>query len=165
MSLIMRNEIADYLNVGDQDSESFVLMGTGFNTLDESPSAKTTEKTYISDKASRKTTTGYATVFAFDTDLISDQEAVMKLYDIGRNQIVGTDAELDYVRVELWNRVGVDGSKFKARKFKVGVEVSSISGAGGENVKVTGNLNAIGDFVDGEFDTSTKTFTEGSSEA
>ena len=88
----------------------------------------------------------------------------MKLYKIGRDQLVGADSELGYVRVELWNRVGATGSKFKARKFKVGVEVSSISGAGGENVKVTGNLNAIGDFVDGEFDTSTKTFTEGSSE-
>lgn len=164
MALVMRNEIADYLDVGTSETPSFALMGTGFNTLDESPSAKTTEKTYISDKASRKTTTGYATVFAFDTDLVSDQDAVMKLYKIGRDQLVGADSELGYVRVELWNRVGATGSKFKARKFKVGVEVSSISGAGGENVKVTGNLNAIGDFVDGEFDTSTKTFTEGSSE-
>ena len=164
MKAVMRHEIADYLNVGT-DEESYVLMGVGFNTLDENPSAKTVSKTYISDKSETKTTTGYATVFPFDTDLIADEEAVMKLYDIGRNQRTGADTELDYVRVELFEQVGSTGTKFKARKFKVSVEVSEISGAGGENVKVAGNLNGIGDFVDGEFDTSTKTFTEGSSEA
>lgn len=165
MNIIMRNQVADYLDVGASGTPSFALMGVGFNTLDENPSAKTVAKTYISDKSETKTTVGYATVFAFDTDLISDEAATMKLYDIGRNQKVGLDTQLDYVRVELFQRVGETGSKFKARKFKVGVEVAGIAGAGGENIKVTGNLNAIGDFIDGEFDTSTKTFTAGTTGA
>ena len=48
---------------------------------------------------------------------------------------------------------------FKARKFHVSIEVASFAGAGGETVKVTGNLNNVGSFVDGEFNTETKTFT------
>lgn len=48
---------------------------------------------------------------------------------------------------------------FKARKFRVSIEVSSTEGEGGSIVKMSGNLNAVGDFVDGTFDTSTKTFT------
>ena len=49
---------------------------------------------------------------------------------------------------------------FYARKFRVSVEVSSITGAGGEIISQEGNLNQIGDVVIGEFNTQTKTFTE-----
>ena len=163
METIMRHQIADYLNVGTGDSATYVLMGVGFNTLDENPTAKTTEKTYIHQKNSTKTTTGYSAVFPFDTDLIADEQAVMALYNVGRDQKTGADTEFDYVRVELFQKVGASGNTYKARKFRVSVEVSGMAGAGGEVVKVTGNLNSAGDFIDGTFDTSTKTFTEGSS--
>ena len=48
---------------------------------------------------------------------------------------------------------------YPARKFLVAVEVSDFKGNGGETVIVSGNLNAVGDFTEGYFDTSTKTFT------
>ena len=34
-----------------------------------------------------------------------------------------------------------------------------MAGAGGEAIQVTGNLNNVGTFVDGEFNTATKMFT------
>jgi len=154
----MRYDIADYLNTGTT-TPSYALMGVGFNSLDESPNAQNDSKTYIHQKSQTSTIKGYQTTFAFDTDLISSDDAVMKLYDIGRNQKTGVDAELDYVRVELFRPEGTTENTFKARKFKVAVEVASISGEGGGNVKVTGNLNGVGDFVDGTFNTETKTFT------
>ncbi|HBF64744.1 MAG TPA: hypothetical protein DDW34_02070 [Clostridium sp.] len=158
MSTVMRYDIADYLNTGTT-TPSYALMGVGFNSLDESPNAQKDSKTYIHQKSQTSTIKGYQTTFAFDTDLISSDDAVMKLYDIGRNQKTGVDAELDYVRVELFRPEGTTENTFKARKFKVAVEVASISGEGGGNVKVTGNLNGVGDFVDGTFNTETKTFT------
>ena len=164
MEAIMRHQIADYLNVGEGDSAAYALMGVGFNTLDENPTAKIMEKTYVSEKNGIKTTTGYATVFPFDTDLIADEQAAMALYKVGRDQKVGADTEFDYVRVELFDKVGASGSVYKARKFRVSVEIAAIAGVGGEIVKVTGNLNNLGDFIEGTFDTSTKTFTEASAE-
>ena len=83
----------------------------------------------------------------------------MALYNVGRNQLCGAEAEFDYVRVELF-QPGESENTFKARKFKVSVEISSYSGAGGETVTVSGNLNAVGDFIDGTFNTKTRTFTE-----
>ena len=83
----------------------------------------------------------------------------MALYDIGRNQKTGADAEMDYVRVELFQPVEGSANTFAARKFRVAVEVSSVSGEGGGIMKVTGNLNGVGDFIDGTFNTATKTFT------
>lgn len=158
MDAVMRYEIADYLNTGDKE-EVYSLMGVGFNTLDESPNAQKDAKTYIHQKSQTTQIKGYQPTFAFDTDLISDEAAVMKLYEIGRNQKTGADAEVDYVRVDLFAAVAEQENTFKARKFKVAVEVSSIAGEGGGVVKVTGNLNGVGDFVEGTFNTTTKTFT------
>lgn len=161
MSNVMRYEIADYLDVGAASTEKYALMGVGFNTLDESPNAQKDSKTYVHQKAQTTTIKGYQTTFAFDTDLISSDEAVMALYDIGRNQKIGGDAELNYVRVELFQPATGENAEntFQARKFKVAVEVASIAGEGGGNVKVTGNLNGVGDFVDGVFNTTTRAFT------
>ncbi len=158
MSTVMRYDIADYLDTGST-TPSYALMGVGFNSLDESPNAQKDSKTYIHQKSQTSTIKGYQTTFAFDTDLISSDTAVMKLYDIGRNQKTGADAEMDYVRVELFKPISEEENTFQARKFKVAVEVASIAGEGGGNVKVTGNLNGVGDFVDGIFNTATKTFT------
>ena len=160
MDAVMRFQVADYLNTSAGGAESYALMGIGFNTLDESPNAQTDAKTYISQKAQTATIKSYQPVFAFDSDLIADEAAVMALYDVGRNQKTGADAEKDYVRVELFKPVADTPNTFEARRFRVAVEVSSISGEGGGVMKVTGNLNGVGDFVDGTFNTQTKTFTE-----
>lgn len=159
MDAVMRYQVADYLNTAKSGTESFALMGVGFNTLDESPNAQKDSKAYINQKAQTSTIKSYQPAFAFDSDLIADEAAVMALYEIGRNQLTGADAERDYVRVELFKPVAETPNTFEARKFKVAVEVFSISGEGGGVMKVTGNLNGVGDFVDGTFNTETKKFT------
>ena len=45
------------------------------------------------------------------------------------------------------------------------VEVASCAGAGGEAIKVLRNLNNVGTFVNGEFNTTTKDFTEAGTSA
>lgn len=157
---VMRYQIADYINTAAAGAaEAYALMGVGYNTLDESPSAQTDEKTYIHERTQTSTIKGYQTSFSFDTDLIADEGAVMTLYDVGRNQLTGADAQRDYVRVELFKPISGSTTEFEARKFVVAVQVDSVSGSGGEVVQVSGTLGAVGDFIDGKFDTQTKTFT------
>jgi len=157
---VMRHQIADFLNTGSNDTPKFALMGVGFNTLDENPNAQTDGKTYIHQKAQSSQIKNYQTQFPFDTDLIASEDAVMALYDIGRNQKTGGDAELEYVRVELFRPVEDKENAFYARKFRVAVAVAGIAGAGGEAVKVTGTLHGVGDPIYGTFNTTTKSFTE-----
>lgn len=156
---VMRHQIADYLNTSS-NTPSYALMGVGFNTLDENPNAQTDTKTYIHQKAQSSQIKNYQTQFPFDTDLIASEEAVMALYDIGRNQKTGAGAELEYVRVELFQPHEILENTFQGRKFKVAVAVTGITGAGGEAMKVTGTLHGVGDPVYGTFNTTTKTFTE-----
>ena len=82
----------------------------------------------------------------------------MMLYKVGRDHLVGEDAELFYVRVDLYDQAEAENT-YKARKMRVSVEVSSCSGEGGKKIEVSGNLNAKGDPIEGTFNISTKTFT------
>lgn len=156
MNKVIRYMIADYLNTGTKSAEEYSLMNAGFTALDENPSAKVENTPYIGDRSSSGSITGYETVFPFDTQLISDEAAIAFIYDVGRNQKTGQDAETDYVRVELFES---ESSSYPARKFRVAVEVSSITGEGTNIVKMAGNLHQVGNFVDGTFDTTTKKFT------
>ena len=155
-----RHDFADYLGLQEGGEVAFVLMGTGFTTLDENPGAKTSKKKYINEAASSSSITSYETVFPFESDLIIQQEAVLALYRVGRNHCTGSDAEFPYARVELWDKVDGKENEFAARMFTVSAEISSISGE--DEIAVSGNLNAVGDPVDGTFNTETRVFTPAS---
>lgn len=156
MNKVIRYQVADYLNTAASGDPSFALMGVGFNTLDENPAAKVDKTAYINDKSASGSITGYENTFPFDTQLISDDDAIAFIYDVARNQKTGSDAETDYVRVELYEDA-VSGA-YPARKFRVAVEVTGITGQGTEIMKVAGNLHQVGNFVDGTFNPTTKAF-------
>lgn len=159
MKKAMRYDIADYLNIGEKGSESenYALLGTGVNTLDETVGAQTDSKTYINDKTQTTTVKGYQTEFPYDTDMVLDEAASMALYKVGRDHKTGEDAEFDYVRVDIYDKVS--DNVFKARKFRVAAVVSDSKGNGGEVMVNTGTLSCVGDPVQGTFNTTTKKFT------
>lgn len=152
-----RHDFSDYLNIQTKETPNFVLMGTGFTTLDENPGAQSSKKKYVNEAASSSSITRYETTFPFTSDFIVQQEAILALYKVGRNHCTGADAEFQYVRVELWDKVENKENEFAARLFTVSAEISSISGE--DEIALSGNLNATGDPVDGTFNTVTRTFT------
>lgn len=155
MSTILRNKIADYLGKGAE----IMFMGAGFNSLNEEPNAQTSSKTYINEVNSTTRITNYQPVFAYDSDFMKDEKAIYELYLTGRNRRTGVDAEFDYYRVDLFEQVR-GTSHYPARKMRVSNEVSSFEGEGGAEITVSGNLNQIGNHVDGVFDVATKNFIE-----
>ena len=74
-----RNQEASYLKVG----ETYELMGTGFQELNEDPGAQTTTKRYISDRSSTSSITSYEGEHSFTADQIVSQAAIKDLIDIG----------------------------------------------------------------------------------
>ena len=154
-NVVKRHQYADYLNVGTEAQPEWVLMGTGFTTLDEEPGAQSESVKYVCDKSSTSEVVSYETTFPFEAEQIMDEQAINEIYTIARNHYIGSDAEREYCRVELWNK-STGGNTFEARKFVVSVEVSSFSGE--NKMTISGNLNAVGDPVLGTFNTSTKKF-------
>lgn len=158
-SKLMRYQIGDYLGIPDGETVTFQFMGKGFTKLDESIGAKTDSVTYVNDRTASSSIVGYESQFPFEAHLIKNEVGTMALYNVGRNHLTGEDAEFDYVRVDLFDPVSGSANTFKARKFRVCAEISDNAGEGGAALVVSGNLNAIGDPVQGTFNTTTKTFT------
>lgn len=157
---LIRNAIADYMEVNGQ----YVLLGVGFNTINESPGAKSESTVYVNQKGSFYSIDSYDTKFAFDMHLIPANPAIMDIYNIGRNHATGDACVRNFLRVELFNAVGTPSdevAEYTARKFSVAVEVTSYEANGGEKFSAKGNFNGRGDPVFGKFDTVAMKFTEG----
>lgn len=159
MGVRQRHMQADYLNIGTAAEPEYALMGAGFKSLDENPTAQTSSTRYINDKSASKSINGYDWSTPFDIDQIREEAAVDFICVIGEEQKTGADAETDYVIVDLTRKAQTEGGYY-ARKFRVAVEVASFA-ATDSQMACTGNLLGIGDPVVGTFDTSTKTFTKG----
>ena len=112
-----RYQEASYLKVG----ENFELMGTGFTELNEDPGAQTTSKKYINDKSSTSSITSYEGEHGFTADQIPSENVIKDLVSIGKERKTGADAEREFVRVDLDEKVEGDttGTVFKARMFTV----------------------------------------------
>lgn len=91
-------------------------------------------------------------------DLIRSEKAIQFIADIGENEKTGADAETLYVKVYLNKPVAEKQNTFEAKQRRVAVEVAEFSDNDGE-IQGSGNLLGKTDWVNGTFDTTTKTFT------
>lgn len=155
MGVRSRTVVADYLKVG----EEFKLMGAGFTDINESPSAKTNKKQYVNDKSPTSSIVSYEAEFSYETDQMREQEAIDFICEIGEMQKIGSEAETEYIRVDL-DKPAQEENSFRARKFNVAIQVDEFGAKDGE-MSAKGKLLCKGDLVLGTFNTSTRAFTEG----
>lgn len=154
MAIRKRKVQANYLKVG----ETFELLGTGFTELNESPSAQTTSKRYINQSSASQSVTGYEWTTSFNTDQIVSDNAIEHIRDIGEMQKTGAETETEYIIVDLDKEAQTSG--FRARKINIAIAVDSFDDNDGE-LGISGSFLGLSDPIEGTFDTSTKTFTEG----
>lgn len=155
MATVRKRRIqANYMKVG----EDFELLGTGFTELNESPSAQTTSKRYINQASASQSITGYEWTTSFNTDMIKNEKAIEFIREIGELQKTGADTETEYIIVDL-DEEDAQGKK-RARKINIAVAVDSFDDNDGE-MAISGSFIGQSDIVEGNFDTSTKTFVEG----
>lgn len=160
MKIRQRPIEADYLNTAPgEETPSYALMGTGFTSLDENPAAQTKTRKYINQASSSGSISGYAWTAAFAADQIPEQAAISFIKNISDHELTGEDAETDYVKVDLDQAINNKENTFHARKRRVAVEIASNPNNDGE-LGISGNLLAVSDWEEGEFNTSTKSFTK-----
>lgn len=134
-----------------------ITLGGVITKLDENSNPIESEKQYIQNKSKTTKITGFANEFPITQDLVSTDEVSKYFYELFRNRKTGDDLVLDHYIVELWNEVTT--GVYKARKINQSVNISSKTGAPGEQLTFSGSLKG-GEFVDGTFNVATKTFTE-----
>lgn len=157
-----RYQQPDYIDVsGGSGTPKYALLGFGVTQLDSSPSAQTTSKRYVNQKSATQSIGSYEWTAPLEFDLIRSEEAIAYITDIGENEKTGVDAETLYVKVFLNKPVASKQNTFEARRRLVAVEISEFADNDGE-IQGSGNLLGKTDWVKGEFNTDTKTFTEAS---
>ena len=157
-----RYQQPDYIDVsGGSDTPQYELLGFGVTQLDNSPSAQTTSKRYVNQKSATQSIGSYEWTAPLMFDLIRSEKAIEFIADIGENEKTGVDAETLYVKVFLNKPVASKQNTYEARQRRVAVEVADFADNDGE-IQGSGNLLGKTDWVKGEFNTETKTFTEAS---
>ena len=155
MAIRKRKIQANYLKVND----TFELLGTGFTELNESPSAQTTSKRYINQSSASQSVTGYEWSTSFNADQIRSEKAIEYIREIGEMQKTGDDTETEYIIVDL-DKPAAEDSGFRARKINIAIGVDSFDDNDGE-LGISGSFLGLSDPIEGTFDTSAKSFTEG----
>lgn len=159
MATRMAYHYAHYLGVTVEGAETIYLMGVGIKSLEESPSPKYESTGYINAKNASGGITGYENAFKVAYDEITDQDAVKALADVRKEQKTGADAEFNYYRVDLLDRVGATGTVYNVQKYKVACEAGDEKNEALGIVSGEATLHQIGDFAKGTFDTTTPAFT------
>lgn len=154
MSVRKRVKQASYLKV----DSAFELLEV-FTENVESPSAQTTSKRYTVDSNTTQSVTGYEWSSSFTGDQMESDKVVKHIRNIGEMCLTGSDAESEYLIVDLDQAAATAGS-YRARKLNVAIQVDEFPDNDGE-LGLSGSFLGQGDPILGTFDTATKTFTEG----
>jgi hypothetical protein len=156
MQDIMTYDEAHYFDIGTSSAPNIVLGGV-ITQLDENSNPTENEKQYIGDKSKTVKVTGYSNEFPITTDLVKGDEVCEHFYEIFRDRKTGSNVLITHYIVELWNEVST--GVYKARKIIQSVIITGKVANPGEQITFTGSLKG-GEFVNGTFNVSTKTFTE-----
>ena len=158
---MMRYMILYFLNTGTEATPVWTLLGKGFTKLDESPNPQVESKTYIHEKTASPSIKSYEPSFPFEAELWRGEEGLMKLYEVARQRKVGSEAIVDMVATDFTvDDSGDPVAAPTARSMNMAVEVTDlVTGEGGEVLTMSGNLNQVGDALEGYFTLSTKTWS------
>lgn len=151
-----RTDIAHYMDVTSvvKDAESQVvwaLMGAGWMSNTESPSAQTKSRKYINEKSERENITRYKPSFAFEVMLMFNKPEVCIVYDIYKKRKTGAAAVITMATVDLF-KTPVEGY-YPAYKGNYAVAVSSCDDD--DDMIIKGNFNGQGDEAIGWFNPTT----------
>ena len=151
---IMEYDEAHYFGIPTE-----IELGGVITELTESSNPTESEKQYIHQKSKTVKVTGFSNEFPITLDMVKGDKVFEFMYDIFFRRKTGTDALVDHYIINLWQPTDEEGKKFVARKITQTCEIEECNGAAGEQKQITGSLKG-GEFVYGEFDIATKTFTE-----
>ena len=157
MQDVMTYDEAHYFDIGTSQTPNVVLGGV-ITQLDENSNPTESEKQYIHQKTKTTKVTGFNDEFPITSDLVKGDEVSEYFYGIFRDRKTGTNAQVIHYIVELWNPTET-ANVYKARKQVQTVSIGGKTANPGEEISYNGTLKGVSDFVDGTFNTSTKTFT------
>lgn len=149
------------------EADKFVRM-TGFTSLSESKESKEYSRQYVDEATERTDVVGYATGVEYEFDRHTNTPVHTLLAEIADDEIVGTDAQVDILTVDIFEPEDSDGKTCKARLRTYSV-IPDTSGDGTDALIYSGTLKAAGEIIHGTAVTTDKwktcTFTADTNDA
>ncbi len=134
---------------------------TKFTSFDESKSPKEYSRQYVDEATESTDLVGFATSFAYSLDRHTENKVHEKIAEISDNELVGTEAQVNVVTVDLFD--GNSSSGYVARKRTFAVVPSSV-GSGTDALIYAGDFKAVSGITKGTATSSddwkTLTFSE-----
>lgn len=156
MGILQRHQRLIYLKCSD----GYELIGEGFTGLTTSANAKTEEKHWVHQQNATGGLSGYAPSMAFVSEMDDTDPVSLYLQEVADNFDIGVKAHTDIVIVDTWKEGKTTGTCV-ARKQDVVISIDNPgSGEAGSALGLTGTFTYDGSPVLGEFNMSTKSFTE-----
>lgn len=145
------------------DDTTYTRM-TGFTSLGDSKEAKEYSRQYVDEQTERTDVVGYAAGIGYEFDRHTNTPVHTKLATIADDEIVGTDAQVDIVVVDLFEEGATDTSApARLRTYSV---IPDSSGDGTDALQYSGDLKAASEIAKGTATTTDKwqtcTFAEAS---
>lgn len=157
--LVSRSELRSYMNTAKAStSATYELIGEGFTSLTEAKNAKEYSRQYIHEKTERTDVVGYAPSLDYSVDVYTNNPVIARIREITDKELIGTDAQVSIVTVEMFSDSTVDQTKLVAYERKYAV-IPDNKGDGVEALVYSGTFKAVGDIVVGTFNADTKAFT------
>lgn len=138
---------------------------TGFTSLGESKEAKEYSRQYVDEATERADVVGYATGIGYEFDRYTNTPVHDALAKISDDEIVGTDAQVDIVVVDLFDEASAGACTARLRTYSV---IPDASGDGTDALIYSGTLKAASEITHGtatsEDEWQTCTFTKAAAE-
>ncbi len=157
MAIIKRADRQHYINTGTAAQPVWTLIGEGFTAFTESKNAVSYQRRYIHEITKRTDVTGYAPVIDYEFEVYSSNPAIEKIRSITDYELVGEEARVEILCVDLFDETETSGV-YRAFRRSYSV-IPDECGDGTDALVYTGTMKAVGDIVTGTFVRSTGTFT------
>lgn len=156
MAIIKRADRQHYMNTGTPSQPVWTLIGEGFTSFTESKNAVSYQRRYIHEITKRTDVTGYAPVIDYEFEVYSGNPAIEKIRLITDRELIGEEARVDILCVDLFDETETSGVYHAVRRsYSV---IPDECGEGTDALVYTGTMKAVGDIQTGTFVRSTSTF-------
>lgn len=142
-----------------EESAKYALVGEGVTELSVAYNPQTSTEQYIHEDVATTEITGYQPNAPVTAQAVKGDGAFDFINGLRKKLPVLGDAYTDIVMFDAFDEE--TAGKYPAVKQPVSIQIDSYGGAASDPLSVGYTINWRGKGVDGQFDPSAKTFTEG----
>lgn len=160
--LVGRHKRLAFMDVSESSTGASFTRMTGFTSLSEGKEATEYSRQYVDEATERTDVVGYATAIEYEFDRYTNDPVCERLSQIADDELVGTDAQVDIVSVDIFTEDAQKRAIARKRTYSV---IPDTTGDGTDALIYSGSFSAASEIVKGyatsDDDWQTCTFTEG----